>query len=99
MKIIITGTANEGKTTIAKLIADTLRKNGINVKKVIDPDYETLNKIDFQDERLKALKDKNLEVEIETIQIARNGVSSPRIPSQSNETNIYQTRNMSRGRS
>jgi tRNA uridine 5-carbamoylmethylation protein Kti12 len=75
MKIIIGGFAGEGKTTLAKLIADTLTKKGFQVD---NKDPDVFDGVDFQDKRLEDLKDKLDIIEIETIQTVRNGVSGPR---------------------
>ena len=65
MKILICGNSGEGKSTIAKLIIDTLTDNGILVSSIKD-DY---NPIDdrYQKLRLKTLSER-LKVEIESVQ-------------------------------
>ena len=73
MKIIIVGSEGEGKTTVAKLISETLEKKGI---KVDLKDLDSLVSDGLQEQRLEILKDK-LNVEIETIQQSAM-VGSPR---------------------
>lgn len=72
MKIIIQGYAAEGKTTIAKLITDTLVAHGINVKNE-DLDVQTGHDYPhLQDARVEALVDKNTKIAIEVVQIRRH---------------------------
>jgi len=75
MKIIIGGSSCEGKTTISKLISDTLEKNGFQVENK-DPDI--LISDGLQDKRLEILKDNIGTIEIESIQTISNGRSGPR---------------------
>ena len=75
MKIIIGGSSGEGKTTISKLISDTLEKNGFQVENK-DPDI--LISDGLQDKRLEILKDNIGTIEIESIQTISNGRSGPR---------------------
>lgn len=76
MEIIIHGTAGSGKSTIARLIEQTLEQNGFNVL-VNDKDFEsTQNRKDLIDRdfdnRLKAIVTKSTSITISETQANKN---------------------------
>jgi len=74
LSIRIGGTAAAGKTTIAALIAKTLREHGINAD-IEDHDDDSVHAVNMTanqiTERMKRLKDAGLEVQVSTIRTTR----------------------------
>ena len=73
MKITVTGTVAEGKTTIALLIAEALSKAGIefNLHDEDVTDWSSSSTSLLQGQRLRALSEKGLCVDIDTVQTSR----------------------------
>ena len=62
MKITVSGTTNSGKTTIAQLIEEALRKAGFEVNN-LDPD-EQATPPELQETRVRALASRGLRIPI-----------------------------------
>lgn len=68
LKIIIQGEIGAGKTTLARLIEQTLLEHGLNVS------IENLDEprsFEYNDQRVVALKNKNTPIEIQMQQVQR----------------------------
>lgn len=71
LKINIAGYANTGKTTMGELLLSLLGKEGFNVV-LDDIDYNDFKgRKAFFDKRLEAIKEKDIKINISTIQLAR----------------------------
>lgn len=90
MKIIIIGHTAEGKTALAREIAETCRRHGIEVK-VEDPDFDSQTGLEYASKtvtvagrhsRLDALAKNGTKVEVKTVQVNREG----NIPAKLHET-------------
>ncbi len=71
MVITITGTVQEGKSTVAKLVQDALKGEGFVVElhdEELAPEWYDPT---LQAKRVKSLKADNLAIEIRTIQVVR----------------------------
>lgn len=71
MKIVITGACAEGKTTVAKLIADALGAAGIAAENLDEDVYFKSDYSEFQAKRLNTLADRKISITIETVQVRR----------------------------
>ncbi len=74
IKVLIAGTTRTGKTTISQLIKDALEIHGINVVVCDDGNFNEIHQ--FQCNRLTALREKEINVNIETIRSRRAGSES-----------------------